>query len=80
MIALAVPEPEEPRAPTSYELCFSFRDRSGQERRGRTWIGWQRELQARQAGDAVPICYNPARPQENIALWALVSCQPQEVA
>jgi hypothetical protein len=71
VIALAAAEPEEPRTPTSYELRYRFRDQTGREWHGRTWTGWQHELRTFREGDAFPICYNPARPGENIALLAI---------
>jgi hypothetical protein len=72
LIALAKPKVEKRSVSTSYEACFIFRDKAGRKRKGRTWIGWQKEFQSLNPGDVVPVCYNPSHPSQNILLLAIL--------
>ena len=72
LIALAKPETEKTIHLTSYEALFSFRDQVGRDWKGKTWIGWRNQFQSLHPGVAVPICYNPSHPRQNILLYAIL--------
>jgi hypothetical protein len=72
LVALAKPNADKTVNLTSYEARFSFRDQLGREWKGRTWIGWRKEFQSLNPGDAVPICYNPSHPRQNILLFGVL--------